>query len=152
MIIFEVMTDIHTHSNSVYRKSNFNAEGSHWKPHMEKKCSKPSWQTLTPPPPPSPPTPVERRFLFATSFDYHCTLKTRQWKVLIYMENMGKCPLAENILKQGGRGWQPFGESKNGHKTFVRRVFAIFATKARNCKDANLIRYNIQYNRKPFFA
>ena len=118
---------------------------------MEKKCSKPSWQTLTPPP---PPTPAERPFLFTTSFDYHCTLKTRQWKVLIYLENMGKSPLAENILKQDGRGWQPFGESKKGHKTFFSRVFAIIATKARNCKVANLIRYNMQYipcNRKPFF-
>ena len=28
----------------------------------------------------------------------------------------------------GGRSWQPFGESKNVHKTFVRCVFAIFAT------------------------
>ena len=31
---------------------------------------------------------------------------------------------------QGGRSWQPFDKSKNGHKTFVRRVFAIFATNA----------------------
>ena len=35
-----------------------------------------------------------------------------------------------NHTIQGGRSWQPFGESKNGHKTFVRRVFAIFATNA----------------------
>ena len=37
---------------------------------------------------------------------------------------MTSCP------RQGGRSWQPFGESKNGHKTFVRRVFAIFTTNA----------------------
>ena len=39
-----------------------------------------------------------------------------------------KCNNFRNM--QGGRSWQPFGKSKNGHKTFVRRVFAIFATKA----------------------
>ena len=33
-------------------------------------------------------------------------------------------------ITQGGRSWQPFGESKNGHKTFDRRIFAIFATNA----------------------
>ena len=33
-----------------------------------------------------------------------------------------------NTLNQGGKIWQPFGKRKNGHKTFVRRVFAIFAT------------------------
>ena len=27
---------------------------------------------------------------------------------------------------QGGRSWQPFGEGKNSHKSFLRRVFAIF--------------------------
>ena len=41
--------------------------------------------------------------------------------------------------RQGGRSWQPFGESKNGHKTFVRCVFAIFASEACNWKVANLI-------------
>ena len=29
---------------------------------------------------------------------------------------------------QGGRSWQPFNESKNGHKTFVKSVFAILVT------------------------
>ena len=39
-----------------------------------------------------------------------------------------KCNNFRNM--QCGRSWQPFGKSKNGHKTFVRRVFAIFATNA----------------------
>ena len=124
------------------KKSNFNAEGSPWKPHGKSAPNHPGkpWHPPPPPPPtpsPPPPTPVERPFLFTTSFNYHCTLKTRQWKVLIYLENMGKSPLAENVLKQSGRSWQPFDESKNGLKTFVRCVFAIFATKTRNCKVTN---------------
>ena len=43
--------------------------------------------------------------------------------------------------KQGGRSWQPFGRN-NGHKVFVRRVFAIFAT------NASLLQVivNLQYN------
>ena len=28
--------------------------------------------------------------------------------------------------EQGDRSWQPFGERKNGHKSVVRRIFAIF--------------------------
>ena len=36
--------------------------------------------------------------------------------------------LAHTWLSMGqvGRSWQPLGESKNGHKTFVKRIFAIF--------------------------
>ena len=32
------------------------------------------------------------------------------------------------MIVQGGRSWQPLGERKNGHKFFVRRALAIFAT------------------------
>ena len=33
-------------------------------------------------------------------------------------------------FQQGGRSWQPFGEGKNGRKTFANRVFTFFATNA----------------------
>ena len=55
--------------------------------------------------------------------------------------------LIENNKDQGGRSWQPFCECKNGHKLFVRRIFAIFATNffSRNCKFENLIQKNIYH-------
>ena len=34
-----------------------------------------------------------------------------------------------NMIR-GSRSWQPFGETKNNLKIYVRRVFAIFATNA----------------------
>ena len=34
------------------------------------------------------------------------------------------------VSDQGGRRWQPFGKGKNGHKTFVRGILAIFVTNA----------------------
>ena len=36
--------------------------------------------------------------------------------------------------EQRGRSWQPFGEGKNGHKTFVRHVFASICGKSQICK------------------
>ena len=48
-------------------------------------------------------------------------------------------------LSQGGKSWQPFGEGKNGHKSLVRRVFAIFATNASFLLIIAQIRYNKQY-------
>ena len=48
--------------------------------------------------------------------------------------------------QQGGKSWQPFGEGKNGQKSFVWRIFAIFATKAPFFRVlANSIQYNTQY-------
>ena len=47
---------------------------------------------------------------------------------------------------QGGKSWQPFGEGKNGQKSFVWRIFAIVATKAPFFRVlANSIQYNTQY-------
>ena len=45
------------------------------------------------------------------------------------------CGLHNNVLSvfQSGRSWQPLGESKIGHKTFVGRAFAIFATNMSFC-------------------
>ena len=50
---------------------------------------------------------------------------------------------------QGGRSWQPFGEGKNGHKSFRQARICYFCEKcvvfACNCKFANSIQYNMQY-------
>ena len=50
---------------------------------------------------------------------------------------------------QGGRSWPPFGEGKNGHKSFRQARICYFRDKcvvfACNCKIANLIQYNMQY-------
>ena len=50
--------------------------------------------------------------------------------------------------QQGGRSWQPFGEGKNGHETFVKRNY-YFRDKcdvfARNCKFGNLTQHKMQY-------
>ena len=51
-------------------------------------------------------------------------------------------------ITQGGRSWQPFGESKNGHNFCQARIY-YFRNKrivfACNCKFANLTQYNMQY-------
>ena len=47
---------------------------------------------------------------------------------------------------QSGRSWQPFGKRKNGHKIFIKRVFAIFATTSSFLREiANLNQCNMQY-------
>ena len=51
-------------------------------------------------------------------------------------------------ITQGGRSWQPFGESKNGHKNFRQVRIYFICNKcvvfARNCIFANLTQYNMQ--------
>ena len=44
---------------------------------------------------------------------------------------------------QGSRSWQPFSESKNGHKTFVRHIFAIFATTSSLLHVLQICKYNL---------
>ena len=52
--------------------------------------------------------------------------------------------LEKKWVSQGGRSWQPFGERKNGHIIFVRRVFAIFATNSSfSCNIAILQIYSV---------
>ena len=50
---------------------------------------------------------------------------------------------------QDGKSWQPFGEDKNGHKSFHQVCICYFCDKcvvfAQNYKFANLIQYNMQY-------
>ena len=49
----------------------------------------------------------------------------------------------------GGRNWQPFVESKNGHENFRQTRIYYFRDKgivfACNCKYANFTQYNMQY-------
>ena len=56
---------------------------------------------------------------------------------------------SNNYSIQGGRSWQPYGESKNGHKIFrlarIRYLRDKCIAFASNCKVANLIQYNMQY-------
>ena len=53
------------------------------------------------------------------------------------------CLAQEFGLVQGGRSWQPFGEGKNGHKSFCLAYICYFRDKcvvfAPNCKFANSI-------------
>ena len=55
----------------------------------------------------------------------------------------------ENGMFQGGRSWPPFGEGKNGHKSFRQARICYFRDKcvvfARNCKFASWIHYDMQY-------
>ena len=52
----------------------------------------------------------------------------RQMEYAATVERIREEAWVKHKENQGGRSWQPFGESKNGHKTFVKRAFAIFAT------------------------
>ena len=62
------------------------------------------------------------------------------------------------IIRQGGRSWQPFGEEKNGQKSFRQAGIFYFCDKcvvfARNGKFGNSIQYNMQYVpcHRPLFA
>ena len=57
--------------------------------------------------------------------------------------------LWSNTNPQGGRSWQPFVESKNGHANFCEVRIYYFRDKcvvfARNSKFENLTQYNMQY-------
>ena len=58
-------------------------------------------------------------------------------------------PLIHSAVKQGGRSWQPFIESKNCHKNVLLARIRYFCDKwivrARHCTLANLTQFNMQY-------
>ena len=46
------------------------------------------------------------------------------------LETPYQLTIIQDICMQGGRGWQPFGEGKNGHKIFRQTCIYYFVTNA----------------------